>query len=478
MGRLDAELREIACGLFLRSLADCSIERAFADKVKRVSDGRGRELLAIGEDTIDLECIRRIRVIAVGKAASAMLQALLPSLRGLPRCEISGVLIAGDRPSNLPAGFVFFAGGHPTPNQASIDGARAALEVVRALRVDGSMEDALCLFLISGGASAMMELPLDPAISQEDTVSFHRELVHSGGSISEINCVRKHFSAVKGGRLALEGEGVLSYSLLVSDVPESQLDALGSGPTLPDRSTVEQCREILKRYGLMERFPASVREFFLSPQLRETPKAAHLSSRAVTILAAEDISELVKQRAEELGFYAVVDNTCDDWDYAAAAEYLLQRLRELRREHDDVCLISSGEVTVQLSGDAAGDVDGMGKAGVGGRNQHFVLYAATLLRRSDASVAVLSAGTDGVDGNSSAAGAVVDERTLSNERPLAEARIALRGFDSGGFLGDMGLTVSTGPTGNNLRDLRILLARTSSESGRGLDVLSQDEGGF
>jgi glycerate 2-kinase len=463
MSRLAAELREIACGLFLRSLADCSIERAFADKVKRVSDDRGRKLLAIGEDTIDLEYIRRIRVIAVGKAASAMLQALLPSLQGLPRCDISGVLIAGDRPPGLPAEFMFFAGGHPTPNQASIDGAMAASEIVRSLRVDGPTNDALCLFLISGGASAMMELPLNPAISLEDTVNFHRELVHSGGSIAEINCVRKHFSAVKGGRLALEAEGVLSYSLLVSDVPEGQLDALGSGPTLPDRSTVDQCMEILARYGLMEKFPASVREFFLSPQLRETPKAAQLSTRALTILAAEDISKLVKQRAEELGFYAVVDNTCDDWDYAAAAEYLLHRLRELRREHADVCLISSGEVTVQLTGDGSDDGGMVGGDGRGGRNQHFALYAATLLQPSDASVAVLSAGTDGVDGNSSAAGAVVDETTLSgDERLLAEARIALRRFDSGTFLGDMGLTVSTGPTGNNLRDLRILLARRSS----------------
>jgi glycerate 2-kinase len=463
MSRLAAELREIACGLFLRSLADCSIERAFADKVKRVSDDRGRKLLAIGEDTIDLEYIRRIRVIAVGKAASAMLQALLPSLQGLPRCDISSVLIAGDRPPGLPAEFMFFAGGHPTPNQASIDGAMAASEIVRSLRVDGSTEDALCLFLISGGASAMMELPLNPAISLEDTVNFHRELVHSGGSIAEINCVRKHFSAVKGGRLALEAEGVLSYSLLVSDVPEGQLDALGSGPTLPDRSTVDQCMEILARYGLMEKFPASVREFFLSPQLRETPKAAQLSTRALTILAAEDISKLVKQRAEELGFYAVVDNTCDDWDYEAAAEYLLRRLRELRREHADVCLISSGEVTVQPTGDGSDDGGMVGGDGRGGRNQHFALYAATLLQPSDASVAVLSAGTDGVDGNSSAAGAVVDETTLSgDERLLAEARIALRRFDSGTFLGDMGLTVSTGPTGNNLRDLRILLARRSS----------------
>jgi len=307
----------------------------------------------------------------------------------------------------------------------------------------------------------MMELPLDPAISLEDTVRFHRELVHSGGSIAEINCVRKHFSAIKGGRLALEAEGILSYSLLVSDVPTGHLDALGSGPTLPDTSTVEQCREILVRYGLMERFPALVRHFFAFGQLRETPKPAQLSARALTLLSADDTAVTAKQRAEELGFYAVIDNTCDDWDYRAAADYLLSRLSELRREHSRVCLISSGEVTVELPGAAADleDAKAVEKPGVGGRNQHFALYAATLLKSSDRSVVVLSAGTDGIDGNSQAAGAIVDEECLDgDEQRLSDARAALRRFDSGTFLQEAGLSILTGATGNNLRDLRILLA--------------------
>ena len=212
--------REIAYDLFLHSLAECSIEQAFARKVKRVSGDRGEKLLRLGDDVIDLSGIRRIRIIAAGKAASTMLNALLTFLDELPECDLSGVLITNQRPSRVPPGFEFFAGGHPTPNQASIDGAKTALELVRSLRRDAiTAEDTMCLFLISGGASAMMELPLDAAISLEDTISFHRELVHSGGSIAEINCVRKHFSAIKGGRLALEAEGIRSYSLLVSDVP-------------------------------------------------------------------------------------------------------------------------------------------------------------------------------------------------------------------------------------------------------------------
>jgi glycerate 2-kinase len=453
-------LREVACSLFLQSLADCSVEQAFTRGVKREARA-GKTSLAVGDDAIDLDCVRRIGVVAVGKAASAMLKALLPSLRGLTQCDLSGVVITSDEQPDLPPGFQVFAGGHPTPNQASFDGAEAAVALVRSLRSKAAMtDDSLCLFLISGGASAMMELPLDTGISLEDTVKFHRELVHCGGSIAEINCVRKHFSAVKGGRLALEAEGILSYSMLISDVPLGHLDALGSGPTLPDTSTVDQCREILARYQLLERFPASVKRFFSSAQFVETPKPGYLTSKAVTLLSPDALAAIARQRSENLGFYAVVDNACDDWDYKDAAEYLLRRLQELRRQHSRVCLISSGEVTVGLP--RASDVscaEGAEKLGTGGRNQQFALYAATLLRASDASVAVLSAGTDGIDGNSFAAGAVVDEKTVFGEESiLPQALDALRRFDSGTFFEKAGLSIVTGVTGNNLRDLRILLS--------------------
>ena len=456
-----SSLRGIACSLFLQSLADCSIAEVFARKVKRISGTDDTKFLSIGDDVIDLYRVRRIGVVAAGKAAATMLTALLPFLRGLSQCDLYGVLITSDAPIDLPDGFRFFAGGHPTPNQASIDGAEAALALVRSLRKQTiAPGDSLGLFLISGGASAMMELPLDSKISLEDTVKFHRELVHSGGSIAEINCVRKHFSAVKGGRLALEGESIPSYSLLVSDVPLGHLDALGSGPTLPDSSTVDQCKEILERYGLMERFPPSVRQFFSSTQLPETPKSAQLRSRAVTLLSSEDLVAIVEQRARDLGFYAVVDNTCDDWSYSAAAEYLLKRLRDLRRDHRRVCLISCGEVTVELP-PAISDISQAkepNKSGIGGRNQHFALYAATLLRSSDAPTVVLSAGTDGIDGNSFAAGAVVDETLLDDEKLMSQALRSLQRFDSSTFLQQAGLSIVTGATGTNLRDLRILLA--------------------
>lgn len=457
---------EKAEAIFREALADCTIEQAFERKVKPAADN-GHQLLPLGdEDAVDLGHLKRIRIVAAGKASAAMLQALLPRLHLLPSCDLSGVLIAGKQPPNLPRGFQFFQGGHPLPNEASFAGARAVLTMLHDLQQERANEqDTLCLFLISGGASAMMELPLDPSISLADTASFHRELVHSSATIAEINCIRKHFSAVKGGRLAMAADGIPSLSLLVSDVPPGHLDALASGPTLPDTSTIAQCRDILARYNLLGRFAPSVQNFFASLDLPESPKPGDLVTRAFTLLAPDDLAEAARKQAESLGFHAIIDNTCDDWNYRDAAEYLVNRLRNLRLAYPRICLISSGEVIVELPAN---------NSGVGGRNQHFALYAATLLDPSDKSIAILSAGSDGIDGNSQTAGAVVDEHLLreaptpehvaGSQTPLhradlcADAKRSLDHFDSSTFLERLGATIVTGPTGNNLRDLRILLA--------------------
>jgi len=468
------DLKEIARRIFEQALADCSIERAF-DRVMRI-DGVGGRLFLGGESVVALDRVKRVRVVAVGKAGAAMLGALLARLRLAAACDLQGVLIAGERLRDLRAGFQFFPGGHPLPNEASFAGAAAALAMLRALG-DASPENTLCIFLISGGASAMMELPLNPAISLEDTVRFHQALVHSGASIVEINCVRKHLSAVKGGRLALAAGSAQKISLLVSDVPPAHLDALASGPTIGDPTTVAECREILARYGLIGRFPEAVRRFFASAELAESPKPDELSSRSWKLLDSDELAELARSYAARLGFHAVIDNSCDDWSYDAAADYLLDRLRELRREHRRVCLISAGEVTVRVPSIFAESTElsaaAAGRARhAGGRNQHFALYLATKLGPADGPIAVLSAGSDGIDGNSNAAGAIVDEHTLDGEYPAAErgfsldqagfrrdnAQHALEEFDSFTWLSGIGATVVIGPTGHNLRDLRILLS--------------------
>ena len=460
-----ADLKGVARGIFEQALADCSIERSFDRTLSTVADAQGTRLILNGHDVLALDRLKRVRIVSIGKAGAAMLDSLLTRLPLPPACDLQGMLIAGERPHNLPATIQFFAGGHPVPNRASFDGASAALSMLQALK-DARGEDTLCIFLISGGASAMMELPLDASISLDDTVAFHQALVHCGTSIVEINCVRKHFSAVKGGRLAVAAGSAQKISLLVSDVPPAHLDALASGPTIADPTSVAQCREILTRFGLLRRFPTSVSRFFSSPDQPETPKPGEMTSQSWKVVDSDELAEAARCHAAQLGFHAVIDNTCDDWSYDAAADYLLNHLRVLRREHPRVCLVSAGEVTVQVPTSAHATARG-------GRNQHFALYLATQLRPADGTVAVLSAGSDGIDGNSNAAGAIVDGNTLDGDTPAGSdptsasastnsrriaAQQALDAFDSSTWLDAVGATIVTGPTGHNLRDLRILLA--------------------
>src|SRR5258708_3926773 len=238
-------------------------------------------------------------------------------------------------------------------------------------------------------------------------------------------------------------------SLLVSDVPDATPDALASGPTMPDSTSVEDCYRIVEKYELLKQFPQSIRGLFEHHALEETPKSddpTFQRARWWPVLSNQTAIAEATAAAERAGFVVHVDNSCDDWDYAEAAEYLLRRVMELRKQFASVCLISGGEVTVKVT-----------NGGVGGRNQQFVLACAEKIAGKN--ITVLSAGTDGIDGNSLAAGAVVDGSTI--ERAVAKglnARAALDKFDAYPFFSALGDSVETGPTGNNLRDLRILLA--------------------
>lgn len=295
----------------------------------------------------------------------------------------------------------------------------------------------------------MLELPLDPAISLNDTAVFHQVLVGSGASITEINRIRKRFSAVKGGRLAAAAGQAACVTMLISDVPAGHEDAIGSGPTLPDTSSLEQCKEILQRYRLLPQFPASVRRFFETlPAASVPPDLNRNRCGHCVLLCAEDLAEAAARRAMDLGWHAVIDHTSDEWPYEKAAAYLLQRLRELRQRFGRACLIAGGEVRVQLPA---------GKVGFGGRNQQFALYGLTRLTAQDKSVAILSGGSDGIDGNSPAAGAVADERLLQTPEDRRFAEVALQNFDAYSYLATKGALLVTGSTGQNLRDLRVLL---------------------
>jgi len=428
-------MREIAREMFVRALAEASISKAFA---RHVHCERG--ILRVREDLYDLQSYSRVQVISLGKAAHTMVEALAEQVGA----SLEGIVASSVHPVTQVRGFRYFRGGHPTPNAESI---QAASAILRAL--DAQPASALVIFLLSGGGSSIVEKPSDDEVSLDDLVVTYRALVHSGAPIAEINAVRKHLSAVKGGRLALAASPAHQLSLLVSDVPDSTPDALASGPTMPDSTTVEDCNRIVEKYDLLKQFPPTTRELFERHALDETPKSDDLAfhrARWWPILSNQTAIEEASVAAERAGFLVHVDNSCDDWDYKRASDYLLKRLRELRKQFSPVCLISGGEVTVKVT-----------NGGIGGRNQQFALECAAKI--VDENITVLSAGTDGVDGNSIAAGAVADGSTIERSKAKGlDARAALDNFDAYPFFSALGDTIEIGPTGNNLRDLRILMA--------------------
>jgi len=428
-------MRETARSIFQQALAEASISKAFA---RHVDCDRG--VLRVREDLFDLHSYSSVLVVSLGKAGHTMVEALAERVGA----SLQGIVASSVQPSAQVHGFRYFRGGHPTPNTESI---RAASAMLKALEAQPA--SALVIFLLSGGGSSIVEKPIDDEISLDDLVATYGALVHSGAPIAEINAIRKHLSAVKGGRLARAASPAQQVSLLVSDVPDNMPDALASGPTMPDSTTVEECYRIVEKYDLLQQFPQSARELFERHALEETPKSddpAFHRARWWPVLSNQTAIEEASVAAERAGFAVEVDNSCDDWDYERAADYLLQRVRELRKRCSPGCLISGGEVTVKV-------VNG----GVGGRNQQFALACAGKIVDED--IAVLSAGTDGVDGNSPAAGAVVDGSTLERARERGfDADSVLGKFDAYPFFHALGDAIETGPTGNNLRDLRILLA--------------------
>jgi glycerate 2-kinase len=425
-----------------------------------------------GPATIDLSTYKRIFVIALGKAAVPMLETLLDRMKR--RKGLRGVCCAGQLPLERNWRIRYFEGGHPLPNEDSFAAARAALALLHKAR-----KDTLVFFLISGGGSALFDLPIDPAITLEETIAFHQLLIASGAPINEVNTLRKHFSAVKGGRLALAAPEAAKINLLLPDVPLRELDALASGPTSPDHSTVAEVRDLLRVYDLLPKMPPAVRAFFERKDLPESPgnkgsrfsflpklpwteaKRTHPSSMSgedaefagsifEVLLSGHDLVENARVLARNAGYHVDVDNSCDDWDYADAARYLLNRFQTLRAKHARLCLISVGEVTVTLSR----------TPGAGGRNQQFALYCALELARDPgARVTVLSAGSDGIDGNTKSAGAIADPTTVERARAFGhDPEKSLAEFNACPLFTALGDTVVTGPTGHNLRDMRLLIA--------------------
>ncbi len=374
---------------------------------------------------IDATRYRNIYVMGAGKAAAVM---AAEAERKLGRRITAGAVNTKYGHTTKPLRAIEVREcGHPIPDEAGMRGAERIAEIARF-----AQEGDLVLCLLSGGASALMPLPVE-GLSLEEKGDITRQLLAGGADIHQMNTVRKHLSRIKGGQLAAMALPADVITLILSDVIGDNLEVIGSGPTAADPTTVESARELLNRFGVTGR---------AAELLRETPKDT--KARNVVIGSNRLALDAAGKQARKLGYRTLLLSSSIQGETREAAQVLASILREVR-EHahpvkPPVCLLSGGETTVTLRG-----------SGKGGRNQEFALAAALAISGLPG-VTVLSCGTDGTDGPTDAAGGIVNGATADSQ-----ARAALDNNDSYPYLKARDALVMTGPTGTNVMDMQVML---------------------
>jgi len=392
---------------------------------------------------------RGVKVLGFGKASATMALAVEELLSDY---IVSGAVIVpkGLKPPTLSKVKVLY-GSHPIPDEDTLNSTKELLK----LR-SGDEEDTY-IVLISGGGSALFELPIEP-ISLEDLKVLTSQLLKCGADIKEINTVRKHISMVKGGRLAELLYPSKVISLVLSDVVGDPIEFIASGPTAPDTTTYEDAIAVLKRYGIWDTVPASVREVLLrglKGELKETPKPGDKTFDKVLnyIVASNYISlKSMELTAKELGYNTLVITSMMEGEAREVGRFVASIIKNIKKYDEPVrkpaAILFGGETTVTVRG-----------RGVGGRNQELALSVAISIAGLD-DVVFASVGSDGVDGVSPAAGAVIDGGTVIDGRRLGlDPYEALSNNDSYTYLSKLKSAIVTGPTGTNVNDLAVALIK-------------------
>jgi glycerate 2-kinase len=375
---------------------------------------------------------RPIYSVAIGKAAVSMARGLDEALGD----KLSfGVITSTSL--HLAPRWQNSIGGHPLPNEASLAAAQAAF----GLLDEANEEQANMIFLISGGGSALMEWPIAEDISIEDLRSANQILVSCGARIAEINSVRRAFSTVKGGGLARRAPHAKLFTLIVSDTNPGDEASVASGPTLNPPADAPNAIDVVEHYHLETVLPESI----MNAVHRAKPSSIPITGSHVVLLDNRSVLNAAAHKARELGYTtAIFDDICEQ-PIQEGCELLLASAPE---NEGPFCAISGGEFSCPVRGD-----------GRGGRNLETALRCAISLDNLKRRCVVLSAGTDGIDGNSLAAGAIADATTLKHARKLnLDAEQYLARSDSYTFFEQLHDLIVTGPTGTNVRDLRLVLA--------------------
>jgi len=409
-----------------------------------------RRAVALEGDTLqiagrryDLSRYARVLVAGGGKAGAPMAAAIEELLGDRVTGGIVNVKYGYTGPTRRIA---IHEAGHPVPDEAGVAGTQRMAAILR----DAGADD-LVVCLISGGGSALMTLPVE-GVSLEDVQDLTNDLLRSGAPIQAINTVRKHLSQVKGGQLARLAHPATVVALIASDVVGSPLDAIASGPTVPDPTTFEDAREVIRQYGLADRVPDAIRRYLdegAAGRQPETPKAgADVFERVQTVIVADNAKAAgaAVSRARALGMNALLLSTFVEGEAREVAQVIAALAKEVRATGQPIappaCLILGGETTVTVRGN-----------GKGGRNQELALAAALSIAGLDR-IAIAALATDGSDGPTDSAGGLVDGTTVARgvQQGLA-AREALDGNDAYPFLSAVGDLLVTGPTNTNVNDL-------------------------
>jgi len=436
------ELRKAARGIF--DAAVRAVDPAEAIRRHLVRDG---ERLAIGGERVDLGAVREIVVVGLGKAGAPMAAAVEEILGARIARGVVVTKYGHVQPTRV---IRIHEAGHPVPDDAGMAGARAVLDHVKGLDAGD-----LVLVLISGGGSALTPAPVD-GVTLAEKQSLTKALLACGADIREMNTLRKHISRLKGGQLARAAAPARVFTLILSDIVGDPLDAIASGPTVPDPTTYADALAILDKYRIREEIPSSIRthlEAGATGKVSETPKPEDpLFGRVKSVMVASNIQalEAARAEAERLGFRAIILSSFIEGETREIARMHAALALEVRASghpaRPPVCLITGGETTVTLRG-----------TGKGGRNQEFALASALDIAGLP-DVVVFSAGTDGTDGPTDAAGALADGDTVKRALGLGlTPRAALDGNDAYPFFERLGDLVITGPTRTNVMDVRLVL---------------------
>lgn len=441
------EARKTALTLLETALLAVDPKNLIKTKLKITND-----IIQVGDLEFQLQDFDRIFVLGGGKASGAMAEGIW---------EILGHTIADGVINVLKGSASKFSTGritlnearHPIPDEGGIVGVTKMLEIL-----DGLTEKDLVIFLISGGGSALMPLP-QKGITLEEMQNVTTSLLKSGAYIDEINTVRKHISQIKGGRMAIRAYPATLLCFVLSDVVGDSLTSIASGPTVPDTTTYDDAISVLRRYSIWQSIPESVKRCLrdgVEGRIPESLKPGDLRFKKVQnlILGSNRVAlQAAMEKAKQLGYNSMILSTFIEGEarhigtaIAGIAREILTSGLPLERP---AILLCGGETTVTVMGD-----------GLGGRNQELVLSAALRLRGLDG-VVVASIGTDGIDGPTDAAGAIIDGSTWNRSREKGlNLEMSLNDNDSYTFFNQLSDLIITGPTGTNVNDVMIIIVNS------------------